>query len=348
MRADGNATLAGGELANLHMDFWSDGFISYSGRLGYSYPSFENPTFSLFGQTDYWIEPVPGGRPRPLPGRRRPRGPDPRRADHLRCTASSTTTGRPAARSACAGRTATAPATTRSMIGFPTCDVSDVAIQPTRSHDGHPAARGELERPGRRPAAGPRAHRRARRAGADPAGRGRGRGAEAHARRSQGPHLHADHDGQQGRAGRGLRERLPPRRQRHAAARPAPARGHVDADAGRRLAGDRQRALRQGAAGAARHRAREGARSQPRPDLERARARRPHDPLHRAGQGRRPDDRGHRQAARPRALRDRGRRGRPAEDRGAGHDGRRRAGDDARRRPLPRARPAAAAQARAS
>ena len=22
------------------------------------------------------------------------------------------------------------------MIGFPTCDVSDVAIQPTRSHDG--------------------------------------------------------------------------------------------------------------------------------------------------------------------------------------------------------------------
>ena len=36
------------------------------------------------------------------------------------------------------------------MIGFPTCDVSDVAIQPTRSHDGIlPPDR--LERPGGEP-----------------------------------------------------------------------------------------------------------------------------------------------------------------------------------------------------
>ena len=41
--------------------------------------------------------------------------------------------------------------------------------------------------------------------------------------------------------------------------------------------------------------------------------------------GRRPDDRRHRQAARPRALRDRGRGGRQAHDRGAGHHRRRRA-----------------------
>ena len=83
MRGDGNATLAGGELANFHMDFWSDGFFSYSGRLGYSYPSFENPTFSLFGQTDFWVEAAAGRPARALPGRRRPGGADPRSADRL-------------------------------------------------------------------------------------------------------------------------------------------------------------------------------------------------------------------------------------------------------------------------
>ena len=113
MRADGNATLAGGELANLHMDFWSDGFISYSGRLGYSYPSFENPTFSLFGQTDYWIEPVPGGDHARFQGDGDLARPDPRRADHLDARLHQQRLGgRLRARHARA-RTATAPATTR-------------------------------------------------------------------------------------------------------------------------------------------------------------------------------------------------------------------------------------------
>ena len=88
-----------------------------------------------------------------------------------------------------------------------------------------------------------------------------------------------------------------------------------------------------------------GPRPKPRPDLERARARRAHDPLHRARQGRRSADRRHRQPAAAR-FRDRGRQGRQAHDRGAGHDRRRRAGDDAGRRTLPRARATAAATAR--
>jgi hypothetical protein len=135
MRADGNATLAGGDLANLHMDFWSDGFISYSGRLGYSYPSFENPTFSIFGQTDYWIEPVPG-------------------ADHarfqgdgdlavlirgVRITSMHGFINNDWAAGCALGMRGTHSYRTgydTMAIAFPTCDVGDVSIQPTRSHDG--------------------------------------------------------------------------------------------------------------------------------------------------------------------------------------------------------------------
>jgi hypothetical protein len=55
MRGEGIATLVGGELANFRMDFWSDGYFSFSGRLGYSYPA-ESPGFRIFGQTDFWVE----------------------------------------------------------------------------------------------------------------------------------------------------------------------------------------------------------------------------------------------------------------------------------------------------
>ena len=60
LRGDGIATLVGGELANFHMDFWSDGYFAFSGRLGYSYPA-EGPGFQLFGQTDFWVEAQPDG-----------------------------------------------------------------------------------------------------------------------------------------------------------------------------------------------------------------------------------------------------------------------------------------------
>jgi hypothetical protein len=56
----GRATLAGGELANFLMQFWSDGYFAFSGRLGYQYPTFEDPVFSLLGQTDFWVEAQPG------------------------------------------------------------------------------------------------------------------------------------------------------------------------------------------------------------------------------------------------------------------------------------------------
>ncbi len=55
----GHATLAGGDLANLELQFWNDGYFSYSGRLGYTFPS-DDPSFELYGQTDYWVEPEPG------------------------------------------------------------------------------------------------------------------------------------------------------------------------------------------------------------------------------------------------------------------------------------------------
>ncbi len=61
-RIDGIALLVGGELANFRMDVWNDGYIAYSGRLGYSYPA-EAPGFTIFGQTDFWAEPDPGGGP---------------------------------------------------------------------------------------------------------------------------------------------------------------------------------------------------------------------------------------------------------------------------------------------
>ena len=231
MRADGNATLAGGELANLHMDFWSDGFISYSGRLGYSYPSFENPTFSLFGQTDYWIEPVPGADHARFQG-------DGDLAVLIRGVRIASMHGfinNDWAAGCALGMRGTHNYHTgydTMMIAFPTCDISDVAIEPTRSHEG--ILPPEASSAQAAPAAGARPHRPPRPARARAPGRGRRRCAEAHARRPEAPHLHADLDAEQGRAGRQLRQRLPAGRQRHAAARPAPARRHVDADAGRR------------------------------------------------------------------------------------------------------------------
>lgn len=62
LRGSGNATLLGGELANFRMEFWNDGYFAYSGRLGYGYPAGTRPTYSLFGQTDFWVEAEPDGR----------------------------------------------------------------------------------------------------------------------------------------------------------------------------------------------------------------------------------------------------------------------------------------------
>ncbi len=135
MRGDGNATLAGGELANLHMDFWSDGFFSYSGRLGYSYPSFENPTFSIFGQTDYWVEPQPNGRDARFQGD----GDLAVLIRGVRITSMHGFINNDWAAGCALGMRGTHSYRTgydTMAIAFPTCDVSDVTIEPTRSHDG--------------------------------------------------------------------------------------------------------------------------------------------------------------------------------------------------------------------
>jgi hypothetical protein len=135
MRGDGNATLAGGELANLHMDFWSDGYFSYSGRLGYSYPAFDNPAFSLFGQTDFWVEAQPDGR------RARYQG-DGDLAVRIRGVRIASMHGfinNDWAAGCALGMRGTHNYNTgydTMMIAFPTCDISDVTIEPTRSHEG--------------------------------------------------------------------------------------------------------------------------------------------------------------------------------------------------------------------
>ncbi len=49
-----------GEIARLEMQFWNDGYFSYSGRIGYSFPS-THPVFEIFGQTDFWVEAEPHG-----------------------------------------------------------------------------------------------------------------------------------------------------------------------------------------------------------------------------------------------------------------------------------------------
>ena len=128
------------------------------------------------------------------------------------------------------------------MIGFPTCDVSDVAIQPTRSHDGilPPEARAPRPAIGRRRALSP--SRRGERALILQV-EGKGGAPKLTLADPKGRIYTPTTTVNKVVPGRQLRERLPARRQRHAAARPAPARGHVDADAGRRLARDRQRAL---------------------------------------------------------------------------------------------------------
>ena len=207
MRGDGTATLAGGELANFHMDFWSDGYISYSGRLGYSYPSFENPTFSIFGPDRLLGRGGARRRPRPLPGRRRPRDRWIAASGSRRSTASSTTTGPPAACSSDRPRDAQLP-----HARYDTLDArlrpatsATSTIEPTRSHDGHRAARGG-RCPGRRATAGAALDRRAP-ASARWCSRSRARAARRRSRSTdpEGPHLHADRDAEQGRAGRRLR-----------------------------------------------------------------------------------------------------------------------------------------------
>jgi hypothetical protein len=60
-RGSGVATIVGGEFANFRMEFWNDGYFDFSGRIGYSYPSFDNAFFSIFGQTDFWVEAEPDG-----------------------------------------------------------------------------------------------------------------------------------------------------------------------------------------------------------------------------------------------------------------------------------------------
>ena len=103
----GHAAIAGGDLANLELQFWNDGYFSYSGRIGYSFPE-DDPSFELYGQTDYWVEPQPGSDRARYQGHGELAvafhtcGSPPRRC-------SSTTTTRRAAASATAGCTATAP-----------------------------------------------------------------------------------------------------------------------------------------------------------------------------------------------------------------------------------------------
>ncbi len=62
LRLGGRASIVdgGGEIGRLSMEFWNDGYFSYSGRLGYSFPS-DSPVFEMFGQTDFWVEAEPAG-----------------------------------------------------------------------------------------------------------------------------------------------------------------------------------------------------------------------------------------------------------------------------------------------
>jgi len=135
MRGDGSATLAGGELANLHLDFWSDGYFSYSGRIGYSYPSFENPTFSVFGQTDFWVEPQPDGRRARYQGD----GDLAMLVRGVRITSIHGFINNDWAAACGFGFRGTHSYRTGAdsvMPAFPTCDIGDVTIQPTRPHEG--------------------------------------------------------------------------------------------------------------------------------------------------------------------------------------------------------------------
>jgi hypothetical protein len=135
MRGDGSATLAGGELANLHMDFWSDGYFSYSGRLGYSYPTATDPTFAVFGQTDFWVEAEPDGRRARYQGD----GDLAMLIRGVRITSIHGFINNEWAAACGFGFRGTHNYVTHAdsvMPAFPTCDIGDVTIQPTRPHEG--------------------------------------------------------------------------------------------------------------------------------------------------------------------------------------------------------------------
>jgi hypothetical protein len=56
MRMDGIATIYGGELASAYTELWTNGYMTFGGRLGFGYPSRE-PVFTLFGSTDFGARP---------------------------------------------------------------------------------------------------------------------------------------------------------------------------------------------------------------------------------------------------------------------------------------------------
>lgn len=134
-RGSGTATIVGGEFAHFTMDFWSDGYFAFSGRIGYSYPSFDNAFFSMFGQTDFWVEAEPDGR------RARYQG-DGDLAILIRGVritsihgfinndfAAGCGYGWRGSHSYHTGHDTLVPA-------FPSCDLGEFTIQPTRSHEG--------------------------------------------------------------------------------------------------------------------------------------------------------------------------------------------------------------------
>jgi hypothetical protein len=63
LRGTGNASVYGAQLASAYMEYWTDGYFTFGGRLGFQYPDERHPTFSVFGGIDFWLEAQSGGQP---------------------------------------------------------------------------------------------------------------------------------------------------------------------------------------------------------------------------------------------------------------------------------------------
>lgn len=63
LRGSGNASVYGAQLASAYMEYWTDGYFTFGGRLGFQYPDERHPTFSVFGGIDFWLEAQSGGQP---------------------------------------------------------------------------------------------------------------------------------------------------------------------------------------------------------------------------------------------------------------------------------------------
>ncbi|MDP9295057.1 MAG: hypothetical protein M3O90_11660, partial [Actinomycetota bacterium] len=68
LRGSGNASVYGAQLASAYMEYWTDGYFTFGGRIGFQYPDERHPTFSAFGGIDFWLEAQSGGQPNRFQG----------------------------------------------------------------------------------------------------------------------------------------------------------------------------------------------------------------------------------------------------------------------------------------